>query len=93
MWMAHAVFVAKHKIKDLQLALTYARDLRMHATAPDIPSWAKQMELFVLEDLGEAESARILLGGLIENGVIRDEHEIRFLTQRLAGSGDGGRRE
>ena len=85
MWMAHAVYVAKHKIKDLNLALTYAKALRIHATAKTIPSWAKQMELFVLEDLGEVEQAKILLGGLIESGVIKDEHEIRFLTQRLEG--------
>lgn len=87
-WMAHAVYVAKHRLKDLKLALFYARALRLHATAATVPSWAKQMELFVLEDLGEVEEAKILLGGLIESGVIRDKHEIRFLTQRLKSAGN-----
>lgn len=87
-WMAHAVYVAKHRLKDLNLALVYARALRQHATAA-VPSWARQMELFVLEDLGEVEQARILLGGLIESGAIRDRHEIRFLMERLKAAGAG----
>jgi hypothetical protein len=44
------------------------------------------MELFVLEDLGEIESAKILLGGLIESGAITDPNEVRFLTERLGAS-------
>jgi hypothetical protein len=82
-WMAHAVFVAKHRIGDLRLALELARELRMNAPAADLPAWARQMEFFVLEDLGELESAQILLGGLIESGTITDRNEIRFLTERL----------
>jgi hypothetical protein len=82
-WMAHAVFVAKHRIGDLPLALDLARELRMNAVAADLPAWARQMEFFVLEDLGELESAKVLLGGLIESGTITDPNEIRFLTERL----------
>lgn len=82
-WMAHAVFVADHRIGDAALALELARELRMHAPESVVPSWARQMELFVLEDLGEVEAAKVLLGGLIESGAIRDPNEIRFLTERL----------
>lgn len=82
-WMAHAVFVADHRIGDHELALELARDLRLHAPAGAAPSWARQMELFILADLGEVESAKVLLGGLIESGAIRDPNEIRFLTERL----------
>lgn len=82
-WMAHAVYVAKHRLKDLDLALELARELRV-ATKPDeAPGWARQMELFVLEDMGDVEGARILLGGLIESGAITDPNEIRFLLERL----------
>ncbi len=42
-----------------------------------------QVELFVLEDMGETESAMVLLGGLLESGVIRDENQLEFLKQRL----------
>jgi len=41
------------------------------------------MELFVLEDLGDIESARILLGGFLDSGIIKDEREFRFLQKRL----------
>jgi hypothetical protein len=81
--MTHAVFIAKHRLRDLDLALQYARDIRMHVNNPDIVSWVRQMELFVLEDMGEIESARILLGAFLESGVIKDQREFKFLQNRL----------
>jgi hypothetical protein len=82
-WMAHAVYVAKHLLGDLDLALELARELRIRTQPGEAPGWARQMELFVLEDLGDVEGARILLGGLIESGAITDANEIRFLKERL----------
>lgn len=82
-WMAHAVYVAKHRIGDLELALEYARAIRKNVPVETAPDWAMQMELFVLEDMGETESAMVLLGGLLESGVIRDENQLEFLKQRL----------
>ena len=81
--MTHAVFIAKHRMRDLDLALQYARDIREHVKNPDIASWVRQMELFVLEEMGEVESARILLGAFLESGVIKDQREFRFLQERL----------
>ena len=82
-WMAHAVFVAKHRVKDLDLALELAADLRKHAAADSVPGWAKQMEVLILEDMGEIESARFLFGALVIHGVIKDVNEVRFLQERL----------
>lgn len=82
-WLAHAAFVAKHRLKDQKLALQFAESLRKKATAENIPSWAKQMQIFLLEDMGEIESAKILLGGLLESGQITDQNEQAFLQQRL----------
>ncbi len=81
--LAHAVYVAKHRLKDLSLALRYAHGLAEHVMAKDIPSWVKQMEIYVLEDMGEIESAKILIGGLLESGSITDKHELMFLQGRL----------
>lgn len=86
-WMAHAVFIAKHRLKDLPLALKYAKALTDYATGAKVPHWAQQMQIFVLEDMGEVESAKVLLGGLIESGTITDPHELRFLEERLRGLG------
>ena len=80
-WLAHAAIVAKHRLHDNALALGYARDITHYATAA--PNWARQMQIFILEDIGEIESARILLGGLLTSGEIRDERELHFLAQRL----------
>jgi hypothetical protein len=83
--LAHAASLARHRLKDLPLAQKYAQAIRLHATAPEVPSWAKQMEIFLLEDMNELEHARILLGGLLQSGQIKDPHEFKFLEQRLIG--------
>ena len=80
-WLAHAAIRAKHRLNDDALALDYARDITR--LAPAAPSWARQMQIFILEDIGEIESARIMLGGLLAGGEITDERELHFLTERL----------
>lgn len=82
-WLAHAVFIAKHRLRDLPLALHLARELRAYTHAENVPAWARQMELFVLEAMGDLHGAQVLLGGLIASGQITDAAEIRFLEQRL----------
>lgn len=83
-WLAHAVYVAKHRLHDAERALRYATTLATRATGPDVPGWARQMRIFVLEDMGEIEAAKVLLGGLLDSGRITDPHELWFLSQRLA---------
>ncbi len=82
--LAHAATLARHRLNDLALAQKYAQAIRLYATAPEVPSWAKQMEIFLLEDMNELERAKILLGGLLQSGQISDPHEFKFLEQRLA---------
>lgn len=82
-WLAHAAIVAKHRLHDLPLALKYAQAIARHANGPGVPHWAQQMPIFILEEMGETESAKILLGGLLANNTLSDPHEIRFLTERL----------
>jgi hypothetical protein len=82
-WLAHAALLAKHRLKDLPLARRYAAAIDRQTRSSDVPLWAKQMEIFILEDMNELEAARIMLGGLLERGEIRDPNELRFLRQRL----------
>jgi hypothetical protein len=82
-WLAHAALLAKHRLKDLPLARRYAAAIDRMTTSRDVPLWAKQMEIFILEDMDELEAARIMLGGLLERGEIRDPNELRFLRRRL----------
>jgi hypothetical protein len=83
-WLAHAAIMARHRLHDPQLALQYARALREHATGPQVPGWARQMEIFLHEQAGEYAAARALLGGLLHSGAVTDAHELRFLTGRLS---------
>jgi len=82
-WLAQAVVIAKHRLNDLPLALKFAQALADNTSNNAVPSWARQMHIFIREDLGEVESARILLGGLLESGSITDVNELRFLSERL----------
>lgn len=82
-WLAHAAVLAKHRLKDLPLARRYAADLQRLTKASDVPMWARQMEIFILEDMNELEAARIMLGGLLDRGLLEDPAERRFLEQRL----------
>jgi hypothetical protein len=81
--LAHAALLAKHRLQDLPLALRYAAAIQRRATGDSVPLWAKQMEIFILEDMNELEAARIMLGGLLATGRIRDPEERRFLQGRL----------
>jgi len=80
-WLAHCAIMAKHRLKDMPLALRYAEDITHHAARAS--NWARQMRVFILEDMGEVESATVLLGGLLAGNEIRDAKERRFLTERL----------
>jgi len=81
--LAHAALLAKHRLQDLPLALRYARAVEQHANAADVPLWAKQMSIFILEDMNELDAARTMILGLLESGRIQDPAEIRFLSERL----------
>ena len=82
-WLAHATVIAKHRLKDLPLALRYARALQRYAVGKGVPLWARQMEIFILEDMNELEAARLVIGAYLESGVVKDPAELRFLDHRL----------
>lgn len=82
-WMAHAALVARHRLHDLPLARRYAQALRRQAVDPAVPAWARELEVFVLEDMNELDSARALIGGLLQSGQITDPRELDFWARRL----------
>lgn len=92
-WLAEAAIIARHRLGDLELALEYAQLIAEHTEPGQIPFWARDLRILVLEDMGELEAARVLIGGLLASGEITDLHEIRFLERRLEAlerrSGDG----
>lgn len=80
-WLAHCAIMAKHRLQDRELALRYATDITRHAGAAS--GWARQMHIFILEEMGEIGSAKVLLGGLLATGEVTDPSELHFLTERL----------
>ena len=80
-WLAHCAIMARHRMKDLALALRYAEDIAQHAGKAS--GWARQMRIFLLEDMGEAERAAVLLGGLLTNNEVSDPKELHFLSEQL----------
>jgi hypothetical protein len=81
--LAQCALVAKHRLNDLPRARRYAEAIQRLTTDPTVPSWARQMEIFILEDMNELEAAKIMLGGLLATGRIQDAEERRFLQGRL----------
>ena len=82
-WLAHAAVIAKHRLGDPGLALRYARAVSEHATGPGVPAWARDMSALIAADIGELDLARVLIGGLLHGGRVRDPHEVRLLAARL----------
>lgn len=82
-WLAHAAVLAKHRLGDLPLARRYAVALQENTTATDVPLWVTQMEAFILEDMNELEAAKILIGGMLQQGKIRDRRDAQLLERRL----------
>ena len=80
-WLAHCAVMAKHRLGDTRLALSYADAIAR--SARHASNWARQMRIFILEDLGELEAAKILLGGLLASGEVQEPKEIHFLMERL----------
>ena len=81
--LAHAALLAKHRLNDLPRARQYASAIARLTTDASAPLWARQMEIFILEDMNELEAAKVMLGGLLASGRIRDPQEQRFLQGRL----------
>jgi hypothetical protein len=80
-WLAHCAIMVKHRLGDMRLALSYAEAITRSARLAS--NWARQMRIFILEDLGELQAATVLLGGLLASGEVTEPKEIHFLTERL----------
>ena len=83
-WMAGATTLAKNEVEDIDLALEMAQELRVGIEGIEgVPSWARQMEGFLLLDLNRFEEAIVFLENLIESGELTDENEFNLHIDRL----------
>jgi hypothetical protein len=91
-WMGHVAYVAKTQFKDLPLAMKYAESLRHHTERiPTVPAWARQLDIFLKIEMKDSDTAKFLIGGLLDSGQIKDPNELRFLEHTLRQLEDGER--
>ena len=81
--MTEATLLAKHKLKDLPLALELAEKVAALPPSMDLPQWARDMRVILLDELDQNESALVLISSMIESGTITSPDELRFLKARL----------
>lgn len=89
-WLSHAAFLARHRLDDLPLALEIAT-LAATARGPKVPLWVRQMPVFVLDAMGEAEAARLLMTSIAEAGDGVSAGEMRFMEEFISDRSFGGR--
>jgi hypothetical protein len=82
-WLAHAAILARYRLNDLPRSMRFARAIQERATGKEIPDWARRTPAVLLEQSGELDATRLLLGGLLANGLITDPHELNFLQREL----------
>lgn len=83
-WLAHAAFLAQHRMKDPDLALAIAYDLQRLARAGvDMPQWARAMPAFVLANKGEAEAAKAFMSNLLVTDSTPHPEEVYFMKSFL----------
>ena len=83
-WLVHAVFLARHRLSDPDLALDLAYKLsKMQPVGDTLPAWARQMPALILEDKGDREDARRLLKELLLSAQAFHPNEINFMVNYL----------
>lgn len=82
-WLAHAVYLAQHVLKDNQKALELSYLLAANKD-PKMADWARQMPAFVLQQSGQSELAyKIMLNILISNIDTMHPNEINLMKDYM----------
>lgn len=83
-WLAHAVFLARHRMHDLDRALDYAYRLsKMEPAGDTLPLWARQMPAFVLSEQGEKDSSRKIVEEILLTADDLHPNEVNFMAAYL----------
>ena len=81
--LAEASVIAKHQLGDLQLALQMAEKLSTQPESIKMPHWARDMQLILLGDMNEFETAITIIVALLQSNSVNDPDEARFLNEKL----------
>ena len=81
--LTEATILAKHKLGDLELALSLAEQLSSQPTNIVMPYWARDMQFLILGELNEYEAGIAIIAGLLQGGSITDPDEENFLKKKM----------
>lgn len=76
-WLAQAVYLARHKLEDKDLALEIAKVLS--DASGDIPFWARQLPAYILESMGEKQAAYGIMKGVLDHYEEIPPEELRYM--------------
>lgn len=83
-WLFESIYLARHKLKDLDLALDLSYKLaHMKPIGDTLPIWARQMPAFVLRDDGDKEAAAAIVKQLLSSKQYFSEGDIKFMKMVL----------
>jgi len=74
-WLLQGIYLAMHKVDDLDLALKIAKPL----TTPGVPVWAQEMAAVVYEKRGEMEDAIRIINTIQANEDDIPDRDLRFM--------------
>ena len=75
-WMVQAIYLANHKLNDLDLALRLSRDLE---NVQGVPLWVNQMPAFIYEQRGEYDAALGIIDRILESVDEIEDGELNFM--------------
>jgi len=83
-WLVHAIFLARHRLDDLDLALNLAYKLaKMQPVDDTLPGWARQMPALVLSAKGDHEDAKKIIENLLLSSQNFHPNEVNFMRDYL----------
>ncbi len=84
-WLAHAAYLARHRLNDMDRAIELA--YRLARITPldgkPLPVWARQMPAFILNAQGEAQASRRLIEQMLLTDTGMHPNEINFMAAYL----------
>lgn len=82
-WLGQAVYLARYKMKNLDLALELSRELAA-IDNPDMPAWTRQMPALILNAKGDKEEATVIMMELLKSDVDNmHPNEVNFTKEYI----------
>lgn len=82
-WMGQAVYLARFRLGDLNLALKLANELAA-SYKPGMPGWTKQMPVFVTEAQGDKKAAYALMVSILKDDAKNmQKAEVNFMLSYI----------